>query len=100
MGKDSEMNKWESLSFADQMLCVFKVFNALVDGGVLSNKGRRNYVVIKSKLESMFGCTIAINPVSWEAFVNKSIPKATESAEDRNARKNAEAAEISIDLGL
>lgn len=94
------MNKWESLSFADQRSCVVKVFEALVERGVLSNKGRRNYVVIKSKLESMFGCTIAMNPVSWESFVRSSIPKATESAEERNARKIAEAEEISIDLGL
>lgn len=94
------MNKWESLSFADQRSCVVKVFNALVDGGVLSNKGKRNATVIRAKLESMFGCTITTNRESWQAFVEQSIPKSVESADDRNARKIAEAAEISIDLGL
>ena len=93
-------NKWESLSFAEQQMCVFKVFTALVDAGILSNKGKRNAVVIKSKLEQMFGCAILTNPVSWQSFVEHSIPKAVESAEERNARKIAEAEEISIDLGL
>lgn len=94
------MTKWEYLSFAEQQMCVFKVFTALVDAGILSNKGKRNAVVIKSKLEKMFGCEILTNAFSWQSFVENSIPKATESAEDRNARKIAEAEEISIDLGL
>lgn len=100
MGKDSEMNKWESLSFAEQQMCVFKVFSALVDAGVLSNKGKRNATVIRAKLEQMFNCSILTNPVSWQSFVEHSIPKSVESAEDRNLRKISEAASITIDLGL
>ena len=94
------MNKWNTLSFADQRSCVVKVFDALVERGVLSNKGKRNATVIRAKLEKMFGCEILTNAFSWQSFVEHSIPKATESADDRNARKIAEAEAITIDLGL
>jgi hypothetical protein len=100
MGKDSEMTKWEMLSFAEQRGCVVKVFNALVDAGVLSNKGKRNATVVRAKLEMLFGCTITTNRDSWQAFVEDSIPKSVESAADRNARKIAESESIKVDLGL
>lgn len=94
------MNKWNTLSFADQRSCVVKVFDALVERGVLSNKGKRNATVIRAKLEQMFGCTISTNREAWQFFVEESIPKSVESADDRNARKIAEAEAITIDLGL
>jgi hypothetical protein len=94
------MNKWNNLSFADQRMCVVKVFNALVKAGILSNKGARNAKVIRGKIESMFGCTITTNHEVWQVFVNESIPASVENAETRNARKLAEAMSVSIDLGL
>jgi hypothetical protein len=43
------MNKWNNLSFADQRMCVVKVFNALVKAGILSDcekkKGAKAAVV-------------------------------------------------------
>lgn len=94
------MNKWNSLSFADQRMCVVKVFSALVNAGVLSNKGKRNATVIRGKIEHMFGCTISTNREAWQAFVEDSIPVSVENAETRNARKLAESLSVSIDLGL
>jgi hypothetical protein len=94
------MNKWNSLSIADQRACVVKVFNALVKAGVLSNKGKRNATVIRGKIESLFGCTITTNQIVWQTFVEASIPASVENAETRNARKLAEAMSVSIDLGL
>jgi len=94
------MNKWNSLSIADQRACVVKVFNALVKAGILSNKGKRNATVIRGKIEDYFGCTITTNQIAWQTFVEASIPASVENAEARNARKLAEALSVSIDLGL
>ena len=94
------MNKWNSLSFAEQRMCVVKVFNALVNAEILSNKGKRNGKVLRGKIEHMFGCTISTNHDVWQAFVEESIPASVENADTRNARKLAESLSVSIDLGL
>jgi hypothetical protein len=85
---------WNQMSEREQGDCILEVFAKLVAHGVLSNRGRRNYTVLKGVIEKKYGVSILTNQMAWEAKVDKAIPKTVVSAAERNAAKIADAAAI------
>ena len=88
---------WNQMSEREQGDCINEMFCKLVAHGVLSNRGRRNYTVLRGLVERKFGISVTMNEFAWEAKVDASIPKSTVSAAERNAEKIALGAAI---LGL
>lgn len=88
---------WNHMSEREQNECIFDIFTKMVAAGHLSNRGRRNYAVLRGLVERKFGISITMNEFAWESKVDSSIPKSTVSAAQRNAAKIAAGAAI---LGL
>jgi hypothetical protein len=88
---------WNQMSEREQGDCINEMFCKLVAHGVLSNRGRRNYTVLKGVIEKKYGISILMNQMAWESKVDNAIPKIVVSAAERNAAKIADAAAI---LGL
>jgi hypothetical protein len=88
---------WNQMSEREQNECIFDIFTKMVNAGALSNRGRRNYAVLRGLVERKFGISVTMNEFAWEAKVDASIPKSTVSAAERNAEKIALGAAI---LGL
>lgn len=95
------LSRYYDLTGAQRTTCIRKVFNALVEAGILSNKGKRNVTVIGRKLQSILGGKIILfNSREFVQEVAEALPCVSETAETRNAAKALMAESITIDLGL